>query len=200
MADVVKKGEGRGLSRRDMIKASAVAGAAAWTAPVIIDSLASPAAAATGTTGIGCSWVYVFFKKAAGDSVVYYTGFAKNGVGCGNGSSNNATPICVPCGGVNYTIGTFGGGEGGSVGELTYGTGTCTAGTALPNAAVHEPTATCSSFITASGGVIMPVGTTVLLAAIGHPSSTLTGWCPSGGNINTTVNGGSGGQQNCPAE
>jgi hypothetical protein len=30
-----------------MIKASAVAGAAAWTAPVIIDSLASPAAAAT---------------------------------------------------------------------------------------------------------------------------------------------------------
>ena len=29
-----------------MIKASAIAGAAAWTAPVIIDSLASPAAAA----------------------------------------------------------------------------------------------------------------------------------------------------------
>ena len=28
-----------------MIKASALAGAAAWTAPVIIDSLASPAAA-----------------------------------------------------------------------------------------------------------------------------------------------------------
>jgi hypothetical protein len=35
----------RGLSRRQMIKASAVAGAAAWTAPIIIDSLASPAAA-----------------------------------------------------------------------------------------------------------------------------------------------------------
>jgi hypothetical protein len=34
-----------GLSRRDMIKASAAAGAAAWTAPVIIDSLSSPAAA-----------------------------------------------------------------------------------------------------------------------------------------------------------
>ena len=30
-----------------MIKASAIAGAAAWTAPVIIDSLASPAAAGT---------------------------------------------------------------------------------------------------------------------------------------------------------
>jgi hypothetical protein len=37
----------RGLSRRQMIRASAVAGAAAWTAPVIIDSLSSPAAAFT---------------------------------------------------------------------------------------------------------------------------------------------------------
>ena len=45
MADVVEQGERKGLSRRDLIKASAVAGAAAWTAPVIIDSLASPAAA-----------------------------------------------------------------------------------------------------------------------------------------------------------
>jgi hypothetical protein len=33
------------MTRRDLIKASAIAGAAAWTAPVIIDSLASPAAA-----------------------------------------------------------------------------------------------------------------------------------------------------------
>ena len=45
MADVEEQGERKGLSRRQMIKASAVAGAAAWTAPVIIDSLASPAAA-----------------------------------------------------------------------------------------------------------------------------------------------------------
>jgi hypothetical protein len=34
-----------GLSRRDMIRGAAVAGAAAWTAPIIIDSLTSPAAA-----------------------------------------------------------------------------------------------------------------------------------------------------------
>jgi TAT (twin-arginine translocation) pathway-exported protein len=48
----------RGLSRRDMIKASAAAGAAAWTAPVIIDSLSSPAAAATIPPGLcGCHFV-----------------------------------------------------------------------------------------------------------------------------------------------
>lgn len=49
--------ERRGLSRRDMIKASAAAGAAAWTAPVILDSLASPAAAATFTPPCGCHFV-----------------------------------------------------------------------------------------------------------------------------------------------
>jgi hypothetical protein len=47
--------------------------------PMIVDSLASPAAA-SGTTGIGCSWVYVFFRKSAGDSAAYSTGFAQNGV------------------------------------------------------------------------------------------------------------------------
>jgi hypothetical protein len=35
------------MSRRDLIKASAAAGAAAWTAPILIDSIASPAAAAS---------------------------------------------------------------------------------------------------------------------------------------------------------
>ena len=46
-SDASRAAERRGLSRRQMIKASAVAGAAAWTAPIIVDSLASPAAAAS---------------------------------------------------------------------------------------------------------------------------------------------------------
>jgi len=40
-----------GLSRRSMIRRAAAAGAIAWSAPVIIDSLTSPAAAATACTG-----------------------------------------------------------------------------------------------------------------------------------------------------
>jgi len=43
-----------GLSRRSLIKRAAAAGVVAWTAPVILDSLASPAAAAT------CSSCYKF--------------------------------------------------------------------------------------------------------------------------------------------
>lgn len=50
----------RGLSRRQMIRASAVAGAAAWTAPVIVDSLTSPAAA-----GSNC---HVYWVKLLGTS------------------------------------------------------------------------------------------------------------------------------------
>lgn len=37
----------RGIGRRTLIKRAAAAGAVAWTAPVILDSLASPAAAAS---------------------------------------------------------------------------------------------------------------------------------------------------------
>jgi hypothetical protein len=40
-----------GLNRRQMIKAAGIAGAAAWTAPMIIDSLSSPAAAVTVSPG-----------------------------------------------------------------------------------------------------------------------------------------------------
>jgi hypothetical protein len=43
--------EKRGMDRRTLIKGAAVAGVAAWTAPVIIDSLSSPAAAITGPRG-----------------------------------------------------------------------------------------------------------------------------------------------------
>lgn len=54
----------RGIDRRTLIRRAAVVGAAAWTAPVIIGSLTSPAAATTGTcttpcviqSGSPCTW------------------------------------------------------------------------------------------------------------------------------------------------
>lgn len=57
---VVDAGDRRtGIDRRSMIKGAAIAGAAAWTAPVIIDSLTSPAAALSS----GC-WVYQYSVAA----------------------------------------------------------------------------------------------------------------------------------------
>src|SRR4051812_45903242 len=89
-SDASRASEGRGLSRRQMIKASAVAGAAAWTAPVIIDSLSSPAAAASGCTG----------NK-------YYMKLVGRGTGAGNsydpGDCYNAAPLCNS--GTKFTTG-----------------------------------------------------------------------------------------------
>ena len=81
----------RGLTRRDMIRASAVAGAAAWTAPVILDSLVSPAAAVSGLS-TGISHIDIVFKAGSGapcglTSGAYYElywntlGWAAPGVG-----------------------------------------------------------------------------------------------------------------------
>jgi len=74
-SEVTERG---GFSRRQMIKASAVAGAAAWTAPVIIDSLTSPAAAGS-----------------CGDR--YYVKIVGRGTGTSQatGTCYNAGPLCT---------------------------------------------------------------------------------------------------------
>jgi hypothetical protein len=86
-----------------------VAGATAWVGPVLIESLTSPAGAASGVFS-GCSWTYVFFTKPR-DSTVYYTDFS-NGGGCDTGAANNGSPdpICVTCGGVSYSMSNLWGG------------------------------------------------------------------------------------------
>ena len=53
-----------GLNRRQMIKAAGIAGAAAWTAPVIIDSLSSRAAAVT--VAPGCYRMWQGFTSSGG--------------------------------------------------------------------------------------------------------------------------------------
>src|SRR6478752_512342 len=94
-------GDQPGLSRRQMIKASAAAGAAVWTAPVIIDSLTSPAAA--GSVPISCSWFFVIFKKPAGEGGgIFFTGAEKaSGSVCTDHANSNVSG-CKTCGGIQY--------------------------------------------------------------------------------------------------
>jgi len=78
-----------GLSRRDMIKGAAVAGAAAWTAPMIIDSLTSPAAAGSGcqpAAALAISGATAIFTIGAG-STVYWTSFASGATVCASSAS-----------------------------------------------------------------------------------------------------------------
>jgi hypothetical protein len=59
-----------GLSRRDLIKRSAVGGVGIWSAPIIFNSLATPAAAGTTAFPTGCSWGLVVFTYQGVDYVV----------------------------------------------------------------------------------------------------------------------------------
>jgi len=91
--------ERRGLSRRDMIKGAAVAGAAAWTAPMIIDSLSSPAAAGS------CGNRYYLKLVARG-----------TGTSQAEGTCYNAGPLCNNAGSSATTV------------PSGSNTGTCTSG------------------------------------------------------------------------
>jgi hypothetical protein len=54
----IVEGDPRRLDRRTMIRRALAVGAAAWTAPVIIDSIASPASAATVPPTLqGCNFI-----------------------------------------------------------------------------------------------------------------------------------------------
>jgi len=84
-----------------MIKASAIAGAAAWTAPVIIDSLASPAAAASVPCGPGTpnlSYGMIVYRIGS----TYYT-LKITGNTC---SSDNSTGGDAS-GALNFTCGSL---------------------------------------------------------------------------------------------
>jgi hypothetical protein len=88
-----------GIDRRTLIKSAAIAGAAAWTAPVIVDSLASPAAAASGGGLFDCSYATVVFTVNSDPSntpyAVKFTGSTcSNDNGTSGGGPNQFSVNC----------------------------------------------------------------------------------------------------------
>lgn len=105
-----------GISRRDLIKKGAVAGAVFWSVPVI-ESVTSRAAAGSLTTGpIGCSWTYVIWKYQGG-TTLYVSGYSNAG------STNDCTSFANTA---NHPTGGNGSGNGGNVAtgnpETCFGT------------------------------------------------------------------------------
>src|SRR4051812_16211021 len=78
----------KGLDRRTLIKASAAAGAVAWTAPVLIDSLSSPAAAASPSCTVSASrWGWA---KTNGGAATLAISTSTTTTGSGNSNSGAA--------------------------------------------------------------------------------------------------------------
>lgn len=113
-----------GLSRRDMLKGAAAAGAAAWSAPVVLGSVASPAAAASGPCAL-----YVYRVHAQANACGAYALMPT--ATCATPTSTTCAS-CSPCSaGTRTTVAapaniTFSGCSYVNQGTLTLGTATAT--------------------------------------------------------------------------
>ena len=181
----------RGLSRRDMIRRSVVAGAAAWTAPAILDSLASPAAAGsipcTGTS-VTLSWIYVLYKVG---SDYFVTGFSKNDSSCNAGGANPDThgTKCAFCSvtGVSFTLNNFNPPPDPATNDATYGLSGCL-GTQSNNW-TYEDDSSCGTYITFQNGSIVSQNGATIMAAVGFGAGHLIPICPNNGSPGNSLCG-----------
>src|SRR5215510_5967708 len=73
-----------GMSRRQLIRNAGIAGAAAWTAPMIVDSVTS---AAFGATPSGCFKKHMKLMTAYSGAGASYGGCCTQDPACGNATS-----------------------------------------------------------------------------------------------------------------
>jgi hypothetical protein len=188
---------GRGLSRRELIKASAAAGAAAWTAPMIVDSLVSPAAAVSTpcASSLTCSWIYVLFRVSG---TYYVAGFNLNASTCGGGGANPHGDFCNGSGGdeacetgsasgVAFKIFNFTGSATSS--DFAYSTsGSCGGVMSTPTLLTTTTTPSCSTYLSVSGGNIVAQGGAEIVSAIGFGGSQgLHALCPQSSGADNQV-------------
>jgi hypothetical protein len=162
-----------GISRRDVIKKGAVAGAVLWSAPVIESVVSRAAAQSTcnSTATFNASYIFVVYTVGG---VTYFTGFTAGGT-CGSQDSSKGGPVSTgSCGGVVYTLNNFNG-AGNAQGSLTYGS----SATGFQTPATYTPSPACSMYLTISGGTVSTVAGSgaQIVAAFCFGASTLTGVC-----------------------
>jgi len=166
-----------------MIRASAVAGAAAWTAPVIIDSLASPAAAASGCSGpsVTLSWIWILYTVGGN---YFVTGFSKGDTACNAGGSNPHSATCAGCGANSFTVNNFSGAFSGSFTTSGGCGGTPRTDFTLVNAAGG-----CGTYIAFNNGVISSQGGATIIGAVAFGAGSNRAICPNNSNPGNNVCG-----------
>lgn len=169
----------REFDRRTLIRGAAVAGAAAWTAPMIIDSLVSPAAAASGgafpTT---CSYALVVFKYGAAGP--YVMKIDKGSASCSftNSTSNDTSFSSYACGVYKYRGGSSYGAK------VQYSSDN---GAHWSNVPAY-PTGTCDSLFTVGGTTVTVDNSSVsIIFATSHYGNAFHNVCPSGGGGASSV-------------
>lgn len=160
--------EKSGISRRDLIKKGAVAGAVFWSVPVI-ESITSRAAAQSGCVTFNASWLYVVYTYGG---TTYFTGFSKaDTTGSCTPGANPQNTRTISCSGIYYTLKAFTGTP--TDGDVLYG-----ASSSPGSAAIYVGYPNCNTYLTLSGGEVTPVLTGVtIVAAFCFGASTLSGVC-----------------------
>jgi hypothetical protein len=159
------------MSRRELIRNAGIAGAAAWTAPAIIGSVVSPAAAVTGGP-ITCSWFFVIFQRpASAGGGIFFTGAEQSSGSVCTDHANSNICGCKTCNGVIY-----------SMDENDFFTGGCGSGTAVPDIG-----AACVNFIQINGNTVSATNGATILASFSHVGSVADCACPGATTPNNSV-------------
>jgi len=170
-----RDGVGReGIDRRTLIKGAAIAGAGAWTAPMIVDSLASPAAAGSLPPGsLGCSYAMVVFT-IAGNATIYVAKVGESGQSCaGTGTTSSDATFSTSCNG------------------HTFDTTTVTHQVSRDGTLVTPyTTSPCPGLFTVGNNAIEAAGNVTILFSVGHAGSCPGKFCidcPSSPGPGSTV-------------
>jgi hypothetical protein len=166
----------KGLSRREILKRSAIAGGVAWTAPMVIDSLASPAGAISGGINLngGISYAIMVYCVGAcnadGSNLRATLIDGTTCVGGNQGSNDTGGTITTSstCHGFYFNYNVPGGDQ-----NIKYSTNNSTF-TSVPNGS-------CGNLFTASGNTVKADPSITLVMGLAH-----AGGC-SGNNVGSNI-------------
>ena len=146
------------IDRRALIRRGVVAGAVAWTAPVIVGSIASPAAAATGAHG--CNRIQMSGANCApmaADGNCLPAGWGTCGTTLNSACITSTTgPTCTGAG----------------VSEVFVITGGCSAPSSRRRRVSPSPSSVTSAMVSAGAGNPTVTPTTVTFPALGVSTYT----------------------------
>ena len=169
-----------GLSRRDIIKRGAIAGGVAWTAPLLIESIASPAGAISGGINLngGISYAIMVYCVGAcnpdGSNLRATQIDGGTCVGGNNGSNDTAGVITSTndCHTFDFTFNTA---------AAPFGADKNIKFSALGSAFAPVPDGACGNLFTASGNVVKADPSITLVLGLAH-----AGGC-SGNNVGANI-------------
>jgi len=169
--------QGRGIDRRTLIRRGALVVGAAWTAPVIVESLVSPAGALSPTGGYPCSYITVVYKVGSS----YYASKFNNGAEvCAGNTTSGDVDILQSCGGFWYDNG----GPSNAIRQSSNGS----TFTTLAGAPAGQ---SCGTYLAFAGGTtINAQGGATIVFAVAHDGSypgKKQFICPAGPSANNSV-------------